>query len=251
MKTTVMSSVRYRTRIGLCAALAACFLAAGPAAAEDELYKWVDEDGNVTYQDRPPPDERGQVKTMDQDLGGAEPAPVMPDVDVVLYSIEACDPCDLVRELLRERGVPFEEKNADNDAEVQAEIKEVAGSVQVPVLAIGNEALTGYNKDLIINELEEAGFGAGAAAEAGGGSSGGSEQLSREQLEQMSPDERQQAAQDAALRGEDNDLFDEDEGFMVNEDIFADTDDGQAPDAADDITEYEEIPEDERIRISE
>lgn len=227
-------------------------LAAGPVAGEDELYKWVDEDGNVTYQDRPPPDESGQVQTFEQSSSQSPEGAAFPDVAVTLYSIEECDACDLVRKLLNERGLPFTEKDADNDAEIQAELKEAAGTLSVPVLVIGDEALTGYNKALILNELEEAGFPTtpGAAVQARtqpeGGSSG-SGQLSREDLEGMTPEEIEQAARDAALRGEDNDLFDEDEGFLPNEDIF--NDDNEP--AADDVTQWEEIPEDERIRVGD
>jgi len=246
-------------RFLMCAAMAASLLAAGPAAGADKMYKWVDENGNVTYQDRPPPGESGQVQTIDQSSSQA-PArgAAFPDVDITLYSIPECDACDLVRKLLSERGLPFAEKDADGDAEVQAELKEVAGVLSVPVLAIGDEAITGYNRELILNELEEAGFpttpGSSAPAQArtqpGSGSSGssGSDQLTREDLEGMTPAEIEQAARDAALRGEDNDLFDEDEGFLPNEDIFSDT--REAP-AGDDITQWEEIPEDERISVGE
>lgn len=239
-------------RFLLYAAVSVTLLAAGSVAGEDKMYKWVDEDGNVTYQDRPPPDESGQVQTFQQPSSQSPEGTAFPDVAVTLYSIEQCDACDLVRKLLNERGMPFTEKDADNDAEIQAELKEAAGKLSVPVLVIGDEALTGYNKELILNELEEAGFPTtpGAAAQARtqpeGGSSG-SGQLSREDLEGMTPEEIEQAARDAALRGEDNDLFDEDEGFLPNEDIF--NDDNEP--AADDVTQWEEIPEDERIRVGD
>lgn len=234
--------------------MTAMMLAAGTAAAQDKLYKWVDENGNVTYQDRPPPDEAGQVQAQTLPQAGSEPAgnAAFPDVQLTLYSIEACDACDLVRNLLDERGLPYTEKDAEDDAEVQAELKEVAGVMSVPVLVIGDDPLTGYNRELILNELEEAGFPTepGAPVAAGSGTEGGSADspLTRADLEGMTPEEIEQAARDAALRGENNDLFDEDEGFLPNEDIFSDTDPGPAPD---DITQWEEIPEDERIRVGE
>ncbi|MFQ5995674.1 MAG: DUF4124 domain-containing protein [Acidiferrobacterales bacterium] len=44
----------------------------GPSAHAVKLYKWVDEEGNVTYQDRPPPPHHGgkvKEKTIDPDAG--------------------------------------------------------------------------------------------------------------------------------------------------------------------------------------
>ena len=232
-------------RVFLYAAVITLLLANYPASGEDKLYKWVDEDGNITYQDRPPPGDPSQVETFIDATGVAETesAP-LPDVDVVLYAIEVCDVCDLVRTVLDERGVPFEEKNADNNPEVQAELREVAGVLSVPVLVIGGEAIKGYNKDLILNELEEVGFSIAVEPPA---EREQTPSLTREDLEAMTPEEIEQAARDAVARGEDNDLFEEDEGFAtLNEDIFIDEDFGPAPD---DITELEEIPEDERIQI--
>jgi glutaredoxin len=241
--------VLYNTRVFLCAAAAVLLLANYPAAGADKLYKWVDENGNVTYQDRPPPGDPSQVETFvdEIDSTGAENAP--PPVDVVLYSIEVCDICDLVRTLLSERGVPFEEKNVEGSLEVQAELRQVSGLLTVPVLVIDEQVLKGYNRDLILNELEEAGFSIAVRppAESDEGPS-----LTREDLEEMTPQEIEQAARDAVSRGEDNDLFEEDEGFAtLNEDIFDQNifDDDGTGSNSDDITELEEIPEDERIRI--
>lgn len=220
----------------------AWLLAVNPAAGDEKLYKWVDENGNVSYQDRPPPGDSVQVETFSDETAAAAPESAPPDVDVVLYSIKVCDVCDLVRNLLEERGVPFEEKTADGDPEVQAELKEVSGVLSVPVLVIGEGVLKGYNRELILNELEEAGFSIAVKAPEE------REQtlpLTSEDLESMTPEEVEQAARDAASRGEDNDLFEEDEGFAtLNEDIFNDNSGGD-----NDITELEEIPEDERIRI--
>lgn len=232
-------------RFLLCAAMTA-LLAAGPAAGDDKMYKWVDEDGNVTYQDRPPPEESGEVQAFGESPDTDQPAG-LPDVALTLYSQEQCDACDRVRALLTERGLPFTEKNPEGDAEVQAELEELAGVVSVPVLVIGDRVLTGYNRDLILDELDEAGFpmgpaGAPAQARPEARSPGAGDQLTREELEAMTPAEITQAARDAALRGEHNELFDEDEGFLPNEDVFQDSPRGEAGDA---INQWEDSPQDE------
>ncbi|MDZ7842112.1 MAG: glutaredoxin family protein [Gammaproteobacteria bacterium] len=223
-------------RFLLCAAMTATLLAAGPAAGQDEskLYKWVDEDGNVTYQDRPPPDEARPVQTFEQPLersAEGEQDIELPDVDLTLYSIEACDACDLVRNLLNDRGLPFTEKDAEQNVEVQDELREVSGVLSVPVLVIGDEVLTGFNRDLILRVLSDAGFPTDPGARARAPESSG---------EEPAPDETDQAGGDASPDGEETDSFEED--------IFSGFDD--AP-LNDDISQWEEIPEDEQIRVGE
>lgn len=235
------------------AGLVASIYAGAGVADDGKLYKWVDEDGNVTYQDQPPPGDNGQVETMNEPVPDAAEAPVQPDVAVVLYAIDVCEACDLVRDLLRERGIPFQEKNAESGPEVQAELKKVAGSLSVPILTIDDQVLRGYNRDLILNELEEAGFSMSVQAnepqpgEQQGASPGSSGSLTREDLEGMTPEQIEQAARDAALRGEDNDLFDEDEGFTINDDAL-DNNDTIGDDT--DPSQWEEIPEDERLDLN-
>jgi len=201
------------------------------AAPADELYKWVDEDGNVTYQDQPPADAAGEVEALAGNDDDSSRAAALPDVDVVLYSRGACKSCDRVRELLLGHGVPFEEKFIDGDAGLEAELKAIAGVLSVPALLVGDTVLLGHNRDLILARLDEAGFPGvvlgGPALESGAETQGAEtprrQALTREDLEQMSPEEIEQAARDAALRGEDNDLFEEDEGFLtLNKDIFPD-----------------------------
>lgn len=223
-------------RFLLCAAMTATLLAAGSAAGQDDnkLYKWVDEDGNVTYQDRPPPDDTRPVQTFEQPLeqsAETEQDVELPDVDLTLYSIDACDACDLVRNLLNDRGLPFTEKDAENDVAVQDELREVSGVLSVPVLVIGDEVLPGFNRDLILRVLADAGFPTDPGARARAPESSG---------EEPAADDTDQAAGDAEPAGDETDTFEED--------IFSGFDD--AP-FTDDPSQWEEIPEDEQIRVGE
>jgi glutaredoxin len=228
----------------------ATILAAPAAMGADTLYKWVDKDGNVTYQGQPPPAQSGQVETMVERTDPAAANPT-PDVPVVLYSIKVCDSCDLVRHMLEQRGIPFQEKNADGDAAVQAEIKKVAGVLSVPVVTIGDQVLTGYNKQLMLKDLADAGFSTDVSAPRPTEQASESTQnkpLTRDDLQGMTPEEIQQKAKDAALRGEDNNIFDEDNGLTLNHDMFPNDTGGDQPD---DITKLEEIPKDEQIRVDQ
>ncbi|MGA8260864.1 MAG: glutaredoxin family protein [Arenicellales bacterium] len=258
-------------RLLLCAAALASIAAAPAAMGADTLYKWVDKNGNVTYQDEPPPANSGQVETM-VESGNTAAQSALPNVKVVLYSIKVCDACDLVRHILQERGVPFEEKNAEGNAKVQDELKKVAGVLSVPVLTIGKEVLTGYDKALILKDLKDAGFSKTAKAQEqqgnqqgeqaqegqGDGQSQqgqqvqgdqrGDQPLTRQDLQGMTPEEIQQAYRDAISRKQDNDLFQQDQGF-VTDDPTPNSD--LPPEPPNDITDLQEIPKDEQIKVNQ
>lgn len=131
-----------------------------------KLYKWVDQDGNVTYQDQPPPGEATVIQ--DDSATAASPASgaaadtaqqtAAETNPVTLYSVPICNTCDLVRMVLEQNKVPFEEKNADRSADVQQEMEAKAGQLTVPILIIGEKVLTGFNSPEIMQELKTAGY---------------------------------------------------------------------------------------------
>lgn len=196
-------------RVGglLCAAGAASVVWATPAMTAENLYKWVDENGNVTYQDRPPPE---QSTGEERYIEGSDDVYRLAGDGIVLYAAGACDACDRVRDLLVEYQVPFEERNPFGNAETRAELEELSGSLSVPVLLIANEVLAGYDEQLISSALARAGFTTRADAPA----QSPQPSVTREELERMTPAEVEQAARDAVARGVDNDLFERDEGYF-------------------------------------
>ncbi|MEA3292083.1 MAG: glutaredoxin family protein [Pseudomonadota bacterium] len=134
-----------------------------PEASADKLYKWRDAEGNVTYQDSPPP--RG-VKAEEQEY--QEPEPVS-EVDarvagaalenpVTLYFVPDCDSCDLVRFYLAQRRIPFSEKSVQGDVALRQELEQKTGRLEVPMLAVGEQLVEGYSLSAIAGALEAAGF---------------------------------------------------------------------------------------------
>jgi len=64
-----------------------------------------------------------------------------------------------VRKLLVARNIPFAEKDASQDADVQAELSGVTdGPLTVPTVTIGALKFTGYNKIELDAALNGAGF---------------------------------------------------------------------------------------------
>ncbi len=131
-----------------------------------KLYKWVDQNGNVTYQDQPPPGEATVIQddstTAASAVSGAAANAAQQTAaeanPVTLFSVPICNTCDLVRMVLEQNKVPFEEKNADRSVEVQQEMEAKAGQLSVPLLIIGEKVITGFNGSEIMQELKTAGY---------------------------------------------------------------------------------------------
>ena len=121
-----------------------------------------DAEGNRTYQESCPPGtsvvEKKQIYTGPKQTGPDMEA-LKANKPVTLYRVETCEACDMVSDYLQERGVPFSLKNANDDVEVQKELREKTGELSVPVVTIGDDAVvTGYNKSGLKEKLDQAGY---------------------------------------------------------------------------------------------
>jgi len=139
-------------------------LVAAPVAAE-RLYKWVDPYGNVTYQDRPPPEGQGgrvEEKLL-RDKGGGSDDPnvsvVAAKFPVTLYVTSKCAPCDVARAYLKGRKVPFAEIDvSEKNPEAQQAMREKVGELSVPTITVGTKVMKGYLESLLEGELDQAGY---------------------------------------------------------------------------------------------
>jgi len=137
-------------------------LAALPAHA---LYKIIAPNGSVTYTDRAPLASQGQSVPLGRASGGATDV-AMPIVlreamsrfPVTLYSTANCQPCDAARALLRQRGVPFQERTGGSTSADQEAWLRLTGSLDSPSLTIGSQLLRGYSSDTWNSYLDTAGY---------------------------------------------------------------------------------------------
>ncbi len=139
-------------------------LAALPSQAQ---YKVVGPDGKVTYTDRQPTASEGRVSS----LGARSVAPTATDSNlpfelrqpvarypVTLYvSGGNCEPCEASRQLLRQRGVPFTEKQILSAEDSEA-LERVTGGRDVPALSIGAQTLRGLAASVWGSYLDAAGY---------------------------------------------------------------------------------------------
>lgn len=136
------------------------------SAQSASLYRWMDLDGKVHYSEQPPPP--SAARKVEEKTLGTPPADdvrlpyatrlAAKNFPVTLYNSGCGDACAKAREHLTQRGVPFNEKDAGTP-EVQAELKKLIGTLEVPVLAVGTVTrLKGYNPGAWNAALDEAGY---------------------------------------------------------------------------------------------
>jgi glutaredoxin len=135
------------------------------AVSAAELYKWVDEFGNVTYQDSPPSSSVSFEEQIYTDPNQTLQESVAFEIEeaansspVTFFSVPICDACDLVRLYLEQNSIPYTEKNIQDNVELQQELKILADALRVPTLAIGDELIDGYSKSAMRNALIENGY---------------------------------------------------------------------------------------------
>lgn len=139
-------------------------LAVVPAYAA-KLYKWVDERGNISYQDRPPPEGVGRVEEKDLrdghggDSGSPAAAESAAKSPVKLYMVSKCSSCDAARAYLKKRKVPFSEINvSEKNPQAQQDMVKKFGELTVPTITVGSKVMQGYVESLLAGELDQAGY---------------------------------------------------------------------------------------------
>jgi glutaredoxin len=143
--------------MGVVAALSGAALAA-------QLYRWVDEKGNVEWRDTPPPSSAPAKKIEQRKIGGgAVPAAELPysvqqaakNFPVTLWITDCGDACNKARAHLERRGVPHTERDPRSDFE---NFKKLTGSAEVPVVFVGSTRLKGYLEAEWDAALDRAGY---------------------------------------------------------------------------------------------
>ena len=113
-----------------------------------QLYRWVDDKGNVEWRDTPPPPTARKAEQRNVD--GRTPPSELPyslqqpvkNAPVTLWITDCGQACDLARAHLNRRGVPHTERNARG--EIEAFKKASEGRLEVPLLVVGTRSLKGY-----------------------------------------------------------------------------------------------------------
>lgn len=73
---------------------------------------------------------------------------------VKLYTAPMCSQCIRVKEFLNFIDVGYEEVNIENSDNAKKTVEELTDQSEAPVLAVGDEAVEGFDRELIVEVLE-------------------------------------------------------------------------------------------------
>ncbi|MEO8158923.1 MAG: glutaredoxin family protein [Betaproteobacteria bacterium] len=140
-------------------------LALACGAAQADVYRWVDADGEVHYSDQLPPATIKDVEKVKADGGKPSDAPwpyvlqqAVKNFPVTLYLTSCGDACTQASQLLAKRGIPYTEMDATDPA-TQEELKKLTGgNLEVPVLTVGGSTIRGFEAGLWNISLDAAGY---------------------------------------------------------------------------------------------
>jgi glutaredoxin len=142
---------------------AALLLAASGVQAQ---FKVIGADGKVTYTDREPSQPEGRVTALGAKAAVQAAEPDLPfdlrqvtsKYPVTLYTTNgACEPCAQGRQYLKQRGVPFSERQAASSDDIDA-LEKISGGREAPTLTIGSQVLRGFAGDSWGQYLDAAGY---------------------------------------------------------------------------------------------
>jgi len=140
------------------------------SASQADIYKWVDEKGELHITDTPPPTKSsGQVKVY-KDVPDESPAPSpaaersekpkasverRKSAEVVLYTTSWCPYCRKARDYLRSRGIDFTEYDIEKDKEAAARKRQLDGRGGVPFAIINGRPIRGFSASTYERALRE------------------------------------------------------------------------------------------------
>lgn len=133
------------------------------SASAAKLYKWVDDQGRISYQDKPPPVNSKILseKTL-KDRGTDKSAAVKSTTTasfntrpVDVYVTKGCSSCENTIKILADWGIPYAEKAIEEHRDIQTRLLELTEGVNVPALFFGNEFLSDTSTTAQLRETLE------------------------------------------------------------------------------------------------
>ena len=135
---------------------------AATSASAAQLYRWVDEKGNVEWRDTPPP---ANAKKVEQRNIGANtiqtsqlPYSIQQAIKnhpVTLWTFDCGDPCSKATAYLGKRGIPYTTRHASKESDA---MKKAVGGHEAPALVVGSTVLRGYSESAWDSALDNAGY---------------------------------------------------------------------------------------------
>lgn len=119
------------------------------------LYKWVDSDGNISYQDRPPSaGQKFEEKIFSDSVASTtRTSETGTQLPISLYVSNDCSNCDAVRIILEMNKVPYKQHLIDFNQDIQQALLAISGSNKVPTVVIGEQVIEQLDRRSLENAL--------------------------------------------------------------------------------------------------
>jgi glutaredoxin len=114
-----------------------------------EIYKWVDESGNVHFTDSPPKDKITEEVTLQINSYSSTEVTtidgvIVPGNRVVMYSTSRCGYCKKARRHFRKKRIAFHEYDIEKSGKGKRDFKSLKGS-GVPIILFGDKRINGFS----------------------------------------------------------------------------------------------------------
>ena len=76
---------------------------------------------------------------------------------IKVYSTQTCPYCHMVKHLLKQKGVDFEDIDVSVDSKAAQEMMEKSGQMGVPQIEINGKMIVGFDQEAIKKELTKLG----------------------------------------------------------------------------------------------
>lgn len=152
-------------RVGVMLLLGLTVIAISAGLHAQTVYRIVGTDGKVSFSDRAPISADSKATNAQTGASVTQSNPALPydlqqvvgKYPVILYTSNACSPCNAGRNLLMLRGVPFTERTIST-AEDSTALQQLSGNTTLPFATIGRQQLQGYSDTEWIQYLDVAGY---------------------------------------------------------------------------------------------
>lgn len=130
-----------------------------------QMYRWVDEKGRVTYSDQPPPPKvvKFQEKQLKANLVEGEglsyeTQKAQKNFPVTLFVQPDCSACSSGRDYLAKRGIPFSEVSVKTPEDLNNYQQYFGKELQIPALLVGSQKTKGFEAGAWGQMLDLAGY---------------------------------------------------------------------------------------------
>ena len=115
-----------------------------------EIHRYVDENGNVHFTDKPPTNAKSSVvevkiNTYESPAYEFTYTPLEKPQKVIMYSTSWCGYCKKAKKYFKKNKIAFSERDIEKSEKAKREYDKLGGKA-VPVILVGDNKLQGFNE---------------------------------------------------------------------------------------------------------